>query len=124
MKTDHQTKVKESKMQTMQRTLGLKRVMVSEEKRLFDRRIRDEENDYFRKRKMRDEIDQGKRQFIRMKFESQRIIENQQRQNYLLLQEERNNRINQINEKVSSSSDHSLTHCDCRFNKWKTLRSC
>ena len=31
--------------------------MVNEEKRLFDRRIRDEESDYYRKRKLRDEID-------------------------------------------------------------------
>jgi len=35
--------------------------MVNEEKRLFDRRIRDEENDYFRKRKIREEIDFNKR---------------------------------------------------------------
>ena len=35
--------------------------MLNEEKKMFDRRIRDEENDYYRKRKIRDEIDKGKR---------------------------------------------------------------
>lgn len=38
--------------------------MLIEEKKLFDRRIRDEENEYYRKRRVRDEIDKGKRQFI------------------------------------------------------------
>lgn len=62
--------------------MGLKRVMVNQEKDLFERRIRDEEIDYWRKRKQRDEIDMSKRQFIHMKIESQKIIEQQQRQNY------------------------------------------
>lgn len=39
----------------------MKRVMVNQEKELFERRIRDEEIDYWRKRKQRDEIDQSKR---------------------------------------------------------------
>ena len=56
--------------------------MVNQEKELFERRIRDEEIDYWRKRKQRDEIDQTKRQFIHIKIESQKIIEQQQRQNY------------------------------------------
>ena len=56
--------------------MGVKRVMVTQEKELFERRIKDEENDYFRKRGQRDEIDTGKRQFIQMKLESQRMIEN------------------------------------------------
>ena len=60
----------------------MKRVMVNQEKELFERRIRDEEIDYWRKRKQRDEIDQTKRQFIHIKIESQKIIEQQQRQNY------------------------------------------
>ena len=41
--------------------LGTKRVLVTQEKELFERRIKEEENDYFRKRSQRDEIDQGKR---------------------------------------------------------------
>ena len=53
--------------------------MVLQEKQLYDRRIRDEENDYYRKRRQRDDIDQNKRQFIHMKIESQKIIEGQQR---------------------------------------------
>lgn len=50
--------------------MGVKRVMIQEEKRLFDRRIRDEESEYYRKRRLRDEIDQNKRQFTHMKLES------------------------------------------------------
>jgi hypothetical protein len=38
--------------------------MLVEEKRLYDKRMREEENEYYRKRKQRDEIDHGKRQFI------------------------------------------------------------
>lgn len=44
--------------------MGMKRVMVTQEKTLFEKRIRDEENDFYRRRAQRDEIDQGKRQFI------------------------------------------------------------
>lgn len=80
--------------------MGMKRVMVTQEKNLFERRIREEENDYYRKRQQRDEIDQGKKQFIQMKAESKRMIESQQRINYQMMVEERNNRINKINEKV------------------------
>ena len=47
--------------------MGMKRVMVTQKKELFEKRIRDEENDYFRKKTQRDEIDQGKRQFIQIK---------------------------------------------------------
>ena len=36
-----------------------------------------------------------------MKIESQKIIENQQRQNYQLLQEERHKKIGHINEKIN-----------------------
>lgn len=93
--------MKEQRLQSQQRTMGVKRVMIQEEKRLFDRRIRDEENEYYRKRKMRDEVDQNKRQFIHMKLESQRIIENQQRQNYQMLQEERFKQVNEMQDKVS-----------------------
>ena len=57
--------------------MGTKRVLVTQEKELFERRIKEEEIDYFRKRSQRDEIDQGKRQFLQMKLESQRMIENQ-----------------------------------------------
>ena len=53
-----------------QRIMGMKRVMINQEKDLFERRIRDEEIEYWRKRKVRDEIDQNKRQFIHMKVES------------------------------------------------------
>lgn len=66
----HLEKMKETKLQTAQRTMGVKRVMIQEEKRLFDRRIRDEESEYYRKRRLRDEIDQNKRQFTHMKLES------------------------------------------------------
>lgn len=93
--------MKEQRIQNQQRTMGVKRVMIQEEKRLFDRRIRDEESEYYRKRKMRDEVDQNKRQFIHMKLESQRIIENQQRQNYQMLQEERFKQVNEMQDKVS-----------------------
>lgn len=41
--------------------MGMKRVMVTQEKALFERRIRDEENEYYRKKQQRDEIEQGKR---------------------------------------------------------------
>ena len=41
----------------------MKRVVVTQEKELFERRIRDEENEYFRKRQQRDQIDGNKRQF-------------------------------------------------------------
>ena len=34
---------------------------VSKEKELFEKRIRDEENDFYRRRAQRDEIDHGKR---------------------------------------------------------------
>lgn len=67
---------------------------------MFERRIREEENDYYRKRQQRDEIDQGKRQFLAMKMESKRMIENQQRDNYRNLVDERNNKINKVTEKV------------------------
>lgn len=53
----------------------MKRVLVTQEKELFERRIRDEENEYFRKRSQRDNIDTGARQFLAMKHESQRQIE-------------------------------------------------
>ena len=39
----------------------MKRVLVTQEKELFERRIREEENEYFRKRNARDEIEQSKR---------------------------------------------------------------
>ena len=84
-----------------QRVLGTKRVLVTQEKELFERRIKEEENDYFRKRSQRDEIDQGKRQFLQMKLESQRMIENQQRQNYQYLVNEKNGKINRANEKIN-----------------------
>lgn len=76
--------------------------MLVEEKQLFDKRMREEENEFYRKRKLRDQIDENKRQFIQMKLESQRIIENQQRQNYQNQQIERVQKINGINDKVSS----------------------
>ena len=41
--------------------MGMKRVMVTQEKNLFEKRIREEENEYYRKRTIRDEIDQGKK---------------------------------------------------------------
>ena len=122
MKDLHMERLKSSKEQNMQRTLGTKRVMVNEEKRLFDRRIRDEENDYFRKRKIREEIDFNKRQFIHMKIESQRIIENQQRQNYQLLQEERHHKINHISDKVSYY--FVIFNLFFRFHNLKMLRDC
>lgn len=75
--------------------------MLMEEKQLFDKRMREEENEYYRKRRMRDQIDQNKRQFIQMKQESQRIVENQQRQNYQNQQTGLIQKINGINEKVS-----------------------
>ena len=78
----HAAKVRHSKYLSQQRIMGTKRVMVTQEKELFERRIKDEEKDYFRKRSVRDQIDQGQRQFLQMKMESQRMIENQQRQNY------------------------------------------
>lgn len=53
----------------------MKRVMVTQEKTLFEKRIRDEENDFYRRRAQRDEIDAGKRQFIQMKVESKKMIE-------------------------------------------------
>jgi hypothetical protein len=56
--------------------MGMKRVMVTQEKTLFESRIREEENDYYRKRQQRDEIDSGKRQFLQMKMDSKRMIEN------------------------------------------------
>ena len=102
--------------------MGVKRVMIQEEKRLFDRRIRDEENDYYRKRQLRDEIDQNKRQFIHMKLESQRIIENQQRQNYQMLQEERYKQVNEMNDKVSLLLV--LTLYKTRLANWRKWRSC
>ena len=78
----------------------MKRVMVTQEKTLFERRIREEENDYYRKRQQRDEIEAGKRQFLQMKNESKRMIENQQRINYQMNTEDRNNKISKIQEKV------------------------
>lgn len=54
----------------MNRTLGVKKVMVDEEKRLYERRTKEEMQEYYRKRKIRDEIDHGKRQFIHLKLES------------------------------------------------------
>ena len=39
----------------------MKRVMVTAEKNLFEKRIREEENEYYRKRTLRDEIDSGKK---------------------------------------------------------------
>lgn len=74
-KEDHAERVRQTKLQQQQRTLGMKRVLVTQEKELFERRIRDEENEYFRKRQQRDEIETGARQFIAMKHESQRQIE-------------------------------------------------
>ena len=100
MKQLHDEKVRHSKFQLQQRTMGMKRVMVTQEKQLFERRIREEENDYYRERQQRDEIDGGKRQFIAMKMESKRMIENQQRENYKQLVDERNQKINKVNEKV------------------------
>ena len=41
--------------------MGMKRVMVTQEKNLFEKRIREEENEYYRNRTIRDEIDQGKK---------------------------------------------------------------
>lgn len=67
--------------------------MRTQEKTLFERRIREEDNDYYRKRQQRDEIDQSKREFLQMKVESKRIIEQQQKQNYLALVEERNQKV-------------------------------
>lgn len=78
----------------------MKRVMVTQEKSLFEKRIREEENDYYQKRSQRDQIDSGKRQFLAMKMESKRMIENQQRENYKALVDERNAKINKVNEKV------------------------
>lgn len=63
-------KVSSNRFAMQQRIMGMKRVMVNQEKDLFERRIRDEEIEYWRKRKQRDEIDQNKRQFIHMKIES------------------------------------------------------
>lgn len=53
--------------------------MRTQEKTLFERRIREEDNDYYRKRQQRDEIDNSKREFLQMKLESKRMIEQQQR---------------------------------------------
>ena len=52
---------------SQQRTIGLKRVMLVEEKKLYDKRMREEENDYYRKRLVRDQIDQEKKKFKLMK---------------------------------------------------------
>lgn len=71
----HEEKVRHSKFQMQQRTQGVKRVMRTQEKTLFERRIREEDNDYYRKRQQRDEIDQSKREFLQMKLESKRMIE-------------------------------------------------
>lgn len=101
MKQAHQAKLEQSKYLAQQRVLGTKRVLVTQEKELFERRIKEEENDYFRKRSQRDEIDQGKRQFLQMKLESQRMIENQQRQNYQYLVNEKNQKINRANDKIN-----------------------
>jgi len=35
----------------------MKRVMVQQEKQMFEKRIQDEQMDYFRKKKVRDEVD-------------------------------------------------------------------
>ena len=48
----------------------MKRVLVTQEKELFERRIREEENEYFRKRQVRDNIENSKKQFKNMKMES------------------------------------------------------
>ena len=50
MKEMHAEKVRYSKFQMQQRTMGMKRVMVTQEKALFERRIQDEEQEYYRKR--------------------------------------------------------------------------
>ena len=76
--------------------------MVNEENRLIEKKNREDEHDYYRKRQLRDEVDANKKQFIQMKAESQRIIENQQRQNYVVLQEKRVQKINDMSSKVSS----------------------
>jgi len=76
LKDTHKEKLSHNKYALVQRTMGIKRVMVTQEKQHFERRIRDEENEYYRKRQQRNEIDQGKRHFIQMKMESKRMIEN------------------------------------------------
>lgn len=101
MKEAHMAKLQQSKYLSQQRVLGTKRVLVTQEKELFERRIKEEENDYFRKRSQRDEIDQGKRQFLQMKLESGRMIENQQRQNYQYLVNEKNGKIQKANDKIN-----------------------
>ena len=83
----------------------MKRVMVTKEKELFEKRIRDEENDFYRRRAQRDEIDHGKRQFLQMKIESKKMIEHQQKSNYQMLIEERHQKINRINENCAKLED-------------------
>mmetsp|Transcript_14776 Transcript_14776/g.25139 ORF Transcript_14776/g.25139 Transcript_14776/m.25139 type:complete len:135 (+) Transcript_14776:754-1158(+) len=80
--------------------MGVKRVMMMQEKNFFEQKIRNEENDYFRKRQMKEDIENGKKHFLQLKSESRRMIENQQRQNYLLTMQETNQKINRVNEKV------------------------
>lgn len=50
MKELNAEKLRHTKFQIQQRTMGMKRVMVTQEKNLFEKRIREEENDYYKKR--------------------------------------------------------------------------
>jgi len=49
-KAIHDEKVRHAKFTNQQRVMGMKRVMVTQEKELFEKRIREEENDFYRRR--------------------------------------------------------------------------
>ena len=74
--------------------------MATQEKSFFEKRIRDEENEFYRKRQIRDQIDQGKKNFLKLKYESRKMIEGQRRHNYISNLQEKNEKINKINEKA------------------------
>lgn len=78
----------------------MKRVLVTQEKELFERRIREEESEYFRKRHQRDEIEASKRQFQSMKVESQRLIEGKNREQYHMRVQEKNDKVSKTSEKI------------------------
>jgi hypothetical protein len=88
-------------MAQQQRTLGMKRVLVTQEKELFERRIREEESEYFRRRHQRDEIEASKRQFQSMKVDSQRLIEGKNREQYHMRVNEKNERVAKTNDKIN-----------------------
>ena len=79
----------------------MKRVLVTQEKELFERRIREEENEYFRKRQVRDNIENSKKQFKNMKAESQSLIGEQTRDGYHAKIMDRNAKVSKVNEKIN-----------------------